>query len=106
KWLDELLALVYSNQQMVKEFFEKNYPKIKAPISEGTYVQWLDFREVGLSLEERDSFLNENQFFTNAGHIFGEEGEGYERICVVLPQKVLKNILENFLEALIEVKPL
>ena len=74
KWLDKLLELVYSNQKMVNEFFSVKFPKIKAPISEGTYLQWLDFRELGMNNQELEEFLHKNQFFTDEGYIFGKEG--------------------------------
>lgn len=103
EWLEELLELISSNQEMVKTFFETNYPKVKAPVSEGTYVQWLDFREVDFKdHKEREAFLNEAQFFINPGYIFGEEGRGFERINVALPQKELEKLLNRLLEALKE----
>lgn len=100
EWLDELLELIYSNQLMVKEFFNKRYHKIKAPVSEGTYLQWLDFRELAMKDKEREEFLHINQFFTNEGYIFGKEGSGFERINVALPQDKLKKSLERLVKAL------
>ena len=91
-WFEELNHLIYENQQMVKEFFEKNYPKIKAPVSEGTYVQWLDFSALEMPDEDLEAFLHEHQFFTNAGYTFGKEGSGFQRINVALPKKLLKII--------------
>ena len=100
QWLDELLGLVYSNQKMVNEFFEENYPKIKASISDGTYLQGLDFRELGMSNEDLEEFLHKNQFFTDEGYVFGKEGSGFERINVALPKDALRELLERLLEAL------
>lgn len=101
KWLDELLQLIYENQEMVQAFFVKNYPAIKAPVSEGTYIQWLDFRNTDLKdSQEREEFLYAAQCFTNAGKQFGLEGDGFERINVALPQHELKKVLTRLLEAL------
>ena len=101
KWLDDLLELVYSNQRLVQEFFKENYPIIKAPISEGTYLQWLDFRELGMSSQELEEFLHDTQFFTDKGYVFGKEGNGFERINVALPQDALIELLNRLLEALL-----
>ncbi len=101
-WLDELNQVVYANQTFVKNFFEKNYPEIKAPISEGTYVQWLDFRALNLNEKERTKLLIEAQFFTNNGHIFGQEGSGFERINVALPKASLEKLLNRLVDALDE----
>lgn len=100
KWLDELNEVVYSNQKMVQEFFEENEPRIKAPISEGTYVQWLDFRDLAFEEEERTKLLIEAQFFTNPGGMFGAEGVGFERINVALPEASLKDLLHRLVQAL------
>lgn len=101
KWLDGLLELIDSNQIMVNEFFKNNYPRIKAPISEGTYLQWLDFRELGMNYKQLEELLHENQFFTDEGYIFGNEGKGFERINVALPQDALLELLERLLKALL-----
>ena len=85
---------------MVNEFFNDIYPKIKAPISEGTYVQWLDFRELEMTDKELEEFLNRNQFFTSKGYIFGKEGSGFERINVALPQDPLRALLERLAKVL------
>lgn len=100
KWLDELKELIFNNQKIVNKFFKENYPKVKAPISEGTYLQWLDFRKLGMKDNELEEFLHENQFFTDEGYIFGKEGSGFERINVALPEKALKGLLERLLKAL------
>ena len=102
EWLEELNDMIYENQQMVKEFFEENYPKIKAPVSEGTYVQWIDFRSLGMSDEALDSLLHKNQFFANPGYAFGKEGSGFQRINVALPKNILKEALERLLKALLK----
>lgn len=99
-WLNQLLDLIYSNQKMVKEFFEENYPKITTQVSEGTYLQWLNFKALDMTDEELEAFLHESQFFTDEGYIFGENGSGYERINVALPQEALKELLERLLKAL------
>ncbi|AZP03972.1 MalY/PatB family protein [Jeotgalibaca ciconiae] len=100
-WLDELLTLIKNNHQVVHDFFQEKFPKIKAPFPEGTYLQWLDFRALALSDEELEQFLHqEAEFFTDEGYIFGEEGSGFERINVALPTDVLKTQLYKLEAAL------
>lgn len=100
-WLEAVNAVIYHNMQLVSDFFKKNYPLIVAPVSEGTYLQWVDFSKLGLDNEELEKFLHEKaQFFTDEGYIFGEEGSGFERINVACPTEVLEKMLNNLLEAL------
>lgn len=97
KWLDEVIKVIYDNQKTVKEFFEKNFPLVKAPISEATYLQWVDFRALGLSKEELEKLMIRAKVFTTEGYIFGDEGIGFERFNVALPKEKLKILLHNLL---------
>lgn len=100
-WLDEVIQVVAQNGKVVQTFFEENYPKIKAYLAEGTYLQWLDFRALELTDPELEDFLHHDaQFFTDEGYIFGDEASGYERINLALPTKVLKTQLNRLLRAL------
>ncbi len=75
QWLDHLIPVIDRNQHLVRDFFTANFPKITAPLVEGTYLQWVNFKALGLSPEELENFMREEaQFFTDEGYIFGEEG--------------------------------
>ncbi|SHH41810.1 aminotransferase [Anaerosphaera aminiphila DSM 21120] len=105
EWLNELISVIDHNQRMVKSFFEKKHPEIKAYLSEGTYLQWLDFRGLGLNNEELEEFLHmEAQFFTDEGCVFGEEGSGYERINLAVPTWALERELNRLDRALNKLK--
>jgi aminotransferase/cystathionine beta-lyase len=68
---------------------------------EGTYLQWVNFKALGLSPEEQERFMREEaQFFTDEGYIFGEEGEGYGRINLAAPTRVIEDTLNRLGEAL------
>lgn len=101
-WFSELLEVVSKHKKLVHDYFKENYPKIKAPISEGTYIQWLDFSEIDMTDQERKDFLNKHQFFTDDGLMFGQEGSGYERINVALPEVALREALDRLVKALTE----
>lgn len=101
EWLAGVKEVIYTNMEMIKSFFEENYPQIKAPISEGTYLQWVDFRALGLSNEALDEFLDkEAEFFTEHGHGYGAEGSGFERINCAVPRHALQTQLERLDKAL------
>src|SRR5699024_2733376 len=104
-WLDGVLEVIDRNQHMVHDYFKENFPEIKAPLIEGTYVQWVDFRALGLSDDDLNTFLHEKaQFFTGSGHIFGEEGSGFQRINLALPTDALEEALNRLGQALKELK--
>lgn len=103
-WLDEVVKVIDTNQNLVHDFFKENYPKIKAPKIEGTYIQWIDVSDVGMTDEDMAEFLEqEAEFFTGHGIAYGlEEGSGYERINLALPTEILHESLERLVKALKE----
>ena len=100
EWLDEAIDVIESNQKFTKQFFDEKFPAIKANQPEGTYLMWIDFRALNKSREELEKLLVDAEIFVTKGHIFGEEGEGYERFNVALPKKNLEYMLENLLKQL------
>lgn len=101
EWLDAMIAVVAHNGKVVQDFFNEHYPKIKVYMPEGTYLQWIDFRALGMTDTELEEFLHqEAQFFTDEGYIFGAEGSGYERINLALPTEDLKTQLQHLLNAI------
>src|SRR5699024_2304824 len=100
-WLDELLEVIDTKQHLVHTYFKEHFPMVKAPLIEGTYLQWLDFNELGMSNKELEEFLyKEAEFFTNQGYVFGKEGSGYERVNLALPTDALKEALDRLVSAL------
>ncbi|MDY0404197.1 MalY/PatB family protein [Virgibacillus sp. 179-BFC.A HS] len=100
-WLDELLQLIDTNQRLVHDYFEENFPEIKAPLIQGTYLQWVDFNALGMTDEELENFMHmEAEFFTDEGYIFGKEGSGFERINLALPTDALEEALNRLGAAL------
>lgn len=101
-WLEDLLEVIRTNRDLVVDFFKKKYPKITAVPLEGTYLQWVNFKALNLAKEELEKFMHEEAFFfTDEGYIFGEEGDGYERINLAVPTEQLKialNYLDNALK--------
>lgn len=101
QWLDELILLVDRNQRLVNRFFNEKFKGIKAPLIEGTYLQWLDFRELKLGNEELKKFMNEKpKLFFSEGYVFGKEGEGFERINLAVPTKILEKALDRLYNSL------
>ncbi len=63
---------------------------------EGTYLVWLDFRALGLSERELEELVVKRaNLWLDSGAIFGGAGEGFERINVACPRKLLAKALEQ-----------
>lgn len=100
-WLVEAIDVIDKNQNMVKEYFEKNFPKVKAPLIQGTYLQWIDFNCLGMTPEELEKFMIfDAEFITGQGYAFGEGGKGFIRLNLAVPTKVLEEGLDKLGQAL------
>ena len=106
QWIDSLNKQVYENQKIVKEFFDEKFPIIKTRITEGTYLQWIDFRDTNIAEKDlEDLFINKAEVFFNNGSMYGEEAEGFFRMNVACPKKVIEDALlrlESVLSSVLE----
>lgn len=94
EWLSELKKYIYGNLNYMRSFLIEKLPKIKLVEPEGTYLAWLDFKELGLDDKELDDFIvNRAGLWLNAGTMFGAGGEGFQRINIACPRKVLEKAL-------------
>ena len=101
EWLDEFLLLIDKNQKLVNKFFEEKFISLKALLIEGTYLQWLDFRALGIKNKEFADFMNKKaKIFFSEGYTFGKAGDGFERVNLAVPTKYLKKMLERLYEVL------
>jgi hemolysin len=101
KWFEQFLELINKNQQIVSEFFENKFTVLKAPLIQGTYLQWLDFRELGLKNKELKRFMNEKaKIFFSEGYTFGKNGDGFERMNLAVPTHILEKGLERLYNAI------
>ena len=100
EWLEELIKVLEENKKIVESFFEKNLPEVKVINLEGTYLQWIDFRELEKDHKALEKFMQiEAQLFLDEGYIFGEGGQGFERINLACPKRVLEEALNRLLDA-------
>ena len=96
EWYNAMFEYVKANIEYTKEFFETRLPKIKMTDLEGTYLVWLDFRELGLTNEQLEELIIKKAgLWLDSGAIFGESGLGFQRINVACPRSILKEALER-----------
>lgn len=101
EWLKELKEYIWDNYLFLKDYLEKKIPQIHPSILEGTYLVWLDFRKLGLTEKEREELIvHRAHLWLDSGAIFGEEGEGFERINIACSRKILEKALRQLEEAL------
>lgn len=100
QWLDELLNLLDANKQLLNNFFHEKFSQLQVYELEGTYLQWIDCRNLGMDYKELERFLQQEAYlFTDEGYMFGKDGEGFERINIACPTHVLETALNRFYDA-------
>lgn len=94
-WLDALLQYLDGNKQFVRQFLAERIPKISANDAEGTYLLWLDCRQLQMDDHQlRDFFIHRCGVGFSAGIIFGKVGSGFMRMNLGAPRKTLQTALE------------
>jgi cystathionine beta-lyase len=107
-WLDALLAYLETNRDLTFNYVNQQLPGVKMARPEGTFLAWLDCREVleksGMQPGEDDHF---SPFFEqharvalNNGEWFGQGGEGFVRLNFGCPRHVLQDGLDRMRSAL------
>lgn len=96
QWLSELLDYLYSNICYVENYISSNIPKLRVIKPEGTYLMWIDFSNIGLEAKEIDNLIkNKAKLWFDSGEMFGPEGNGFQRINIACPHKIIENSLEK-----------
>jgi len=103
EWLGQLLAYLDQNLELLNNFIFSRIPGIKVVPAEATYLIWLDFRGLGLKGKELKEFVIQKAGIgLNDGPSFGPGGDGFQRINIALPRKILTEALEKLERAVKE----
>jgi cystathionine beta-lyase len=101
EWLDELVTYLEENVEYVKAELAKITPKIKIAQPEGTYVLWMDCRDLGIPAEELNQFfVREAGIAFNDGVMFGPQGAGFQRMNIGCPRSLITEAIERMAKAL------
>lgn len=100
EWYQAVCNYIRENIVYTRKFLSEHLPEIRLTEPEGTYLVWLDFRELGLPAEElEDLIVNKAGLWLDSGDVFGDAGRGFERINVACPRATLKEALERLARA-------
>jgi cystathionine beta-lyase len=100
-WLQALLAYLTETRDYVGDYLAQHMPQIKLIAPEGTFLLWLDCRELGLNDSElRRFFIHQAKVGMNPGTVFGEGGSGFMRMNIGTSRKLVAEALERIKQAL------
>ena len=100
EWLDELLNYIQGNVDFIRDHLRKNETRVSFIEPEGTFLVWLDFRDLGLDAKALEKFLAQQaQIALAPGYWFGREGAGFARMTIGCPRKTVQSALDNLAAA-------
>ena len=101
-WLSQVNDYIDGNVDYCMEFFTNELPKSRPIYIEGTYLFWVDLSAYESDPKELERKMKkEAKVALNDGYIFGEEGNGFQRINLACPRSVVKDCLERMKKALV-----
>lgn len=102
-YADEMLDYLEDNLKLVQQ---RLMPPIRLVKPDGTYLLWLDCRDLGMEDEALAAFfLQDCKLGLNAGVSFGQEGSGFMRMNIACPRPVLSDALSRIEAALMRRRP-
>lgn len=88
-WLDALLDGLDDNRRLLTELLAEHLPSVRYTPAPGTYLAWLDCRELGLGDDPAKTFLKQGKVALNSGIPFGTGGAGFVRMNLATSPEVL-----------------
>jgi cystathionine beta-lyase len=101
EWLGELKEYLLGNLDYLRGFLRCRVPQVRLVEPEGTYLVWLDFRELELSeIQLEDLIVNKAGLWLDKGTMFGQGGLGFQRINIACPRATLEMALTKLEKAI------
>ena len=95
-WLDALRDYIWANKRLVKEFCERELPRVKIPLSQATYLIWAEVSALTDHVENFTERLRaETGLWVTPGTAYGQTGEGFFRWNVACPRSTVEDALER-----------
>ena len=100
QWVDELMQYVKQNFIEVEQALLATEGRIRLIEPEATYLAWLDFRNTGYTdIQIKDILIKKAALGLSHGPVFGEGGQGFQRMNLATPRSVVKKALQKLVEA-------
>jgi cystathionine beta-lyase len=98
-WLDRLLEGLDANRVLLGELLAEHLPGVRYRRPEGTYLAWLDCRELGLGEDPAAAFLERGRVALVPGHHFGTGGAGHVRLNLAASPEVIAEAVRRMAAA-------
>ena len=101
EWLEQAKEYIAGNFAFIQDYCQKYIPQVHPNLPEGTYLVWIDCRELGLDKDELHTFMiDEAKIAMDDGFWFGAAYEGYMRLNAACPRSIIAEALHRWKSAL------
>lgn len=96
EWLEELREYLYRNKQYVRDFVERELPRIRVVSSHATYLLWLDCGGITEDGGELAAFIRRDSgLYLTEGEEYGSCGRQFIRLNAACPRERLAEGMER-----------
>ncbi|MBU8913059.1 MAG: pyridoxal phosphate-dependent aminotransferase [Spirochaetales bacterium] len=100
EWLDALLEYLNATYDWFEREFATRFPRLGLCSIQGTYLAWIDFRELMESVGADDTavqqaLLDVGGLWLSEGSWFGTAGQGFQRMNLACPRDVIRDGLDR-----------
>ncbi|MGN6742937.1 MAG: MalY/PatB family protein [Amnibacterium sp.] len=100
EWLDETIEYLDENRAYLGELLAEHIPAMHYVAPEGTYIAWLDARDLGIEGSPADFFREHASVALTDGSMCGAAGEGFLRFIFATPRPIIEQAVRTMAEAL------
>ncbi|MEG0085706.1 MAG: MalY/PatB family protein [Niameybacter sp.] len=101
-WVDALVSYIEANKNYVETFLKTHLPILRLIQSEGTYLLWIDCRNLGFETQEAliDFITHKGKCWVHSGTTFDPTAIGFIRMNIGTPRCNLEKALLQFQKAI------
>lgn len=88
-WLDAVLSGLDDNRRLLADLLAAQLPAVRYRPGQGTYLAWLDCRDLGLRDDPAKVFLKTGRVALNSGKEFGTGGAGFVRMNLATSPEII-----------------
>lgn len=100
QWLADLLLVIAANEQMVRQQLQEAFPKIELLPLEGTYLLWVDLRQVIAKERTKHVIQDTAGLAVDYGEWFSQDGQGLIRLNLATTPTIIQEALDRMIEAI------
>ena len=101
QWRQQMVKYIEGNIDFTIDFCKERIPQVKPLRPQASFLVWLDCRDLGLDHDQLVSlFIDKAGLALNDGEIFNPGGQGFMRLNIGTPRKILKEALINLENAI------